>query len=383
MTKFLYLLPLSVLLFSCGNDKNEHFTLSGTLKNATAGDMLYLEELAPGSKATIDSTAIDDKGYFIFKNAQPEPGFYRIKANEQNFAMLVLNKENKVVLNADYKNIGNTYTAEGSADTKSFLEFNTLGKQLQQQTDSMQRSFQALIGTIGMDSIKTDSLSKVIGDIYNKIVDAYQIKFSALVEKNKNSLAVLAGIQQLDPNKYLSLYKEVAASLEKNYPNSKYLINLKRDILAFEAQKAKAATLSVGNAPQDFTMPTPEGKQLSLASFKGKVLLVDFWASWCGPCRKENPNVVAMYKKYHSKGFEILSVSLDEDKDKWLNAVKSDGLTWNHVSDLKGWDNQAAKMYGIESIPFTMLLDKEGKVVAKGLRGAELEAAVVAALSKK
>jgi thiol-disulfide isomerase/thioredoxin len=111
--------------------------------------------------------------------------------------------------------------------------------------------------------------------------------------------------------------------------------------------------------------------------------LIDFWASWCGPCRKENPNVVAMYKKLHAKGFEIYSVSLDDNQEKWMNAIKADGLIWNHASDLKGWDNQAAKMFGVDAIPFTILLDKEGKIIDKGLRGKELEAKVQAALAAK
>ncbi|HXU25784.1 MAG TPA: TlpA disulfide reductase family protein, partial [Bacteroidia bacterium] len=138
-----------------------------------------------------------------------------------------------------------------------------------------------------------------------------------------------------------------------------------------------------GSILPDFTLTTPEGKPLSISSFKGKVVLVDFWASWCGPCRKENPNVVAIYKKLHAKGFDVYGVSLDDNKEKWLNAIKTDGLIWNHASDLKGWDNQVAKQFGIDAIPFTILLDKEGKIIGKGLRGAELESAVVSALATK
>ncbi len=199
----------------------------------------------------------------------------------------------------------------------------------------------------------------------------------------KESLAVLAGIQQLNPDKYLNLYKEVEAALSAKYPSSKYLANLKKDIMAYEMQSQKANSLKVGEVPADFSLPTPDGKMISLSSFKGKVVLIDFWASWCGPCRKENPNVVAMYKKYHKKGFEILGVSFDDDKSKWVKAYEADGLTWNHVSDLKGWESAAAKLYGITTIPFTMLLDKEGKLIAKGLRGEELEEKVVEALAAK
>ena len=383
--KIIYALSVSALLFACGGNskKNTNFKLDGTLTNATAGDVIYLEELAPGAKVIIDSTTLDDKGNFSFINASPTAGFYRVKSNEQNFAMLVLDADQKITLTGDYKNLGNSYKAEGSGDTKIFLEFNALGKEIQQRTDSMQQAFQSLVGTTKMDSLKMDSLNKVFGDVYNKIIDAYQERFSTLVVKNKSSLAVLAGIQQLNPTKYINLYKEVDVALTAKYPTSKYLANLKKDISSFEAQAQKTSKLATGSIAPDFTLTTPEGKPLTLSSFRGKVVLLDFWASWCGPCRKENPNVVAMYKKFHNKGFEIYSVSLDEDKNKWLNAIKADGLIWNHASDLKSWDNKAAKLYGVDAIPFTLLLDKEGKIIDKGLHGKELEAKIKDALAAK
>lgn len=135
-----------------------------------------------------------------------------------------------------------------------------------------------------------------------------------------------------------------------------------------------SASFITGNEAPDFTMDDPDGNPVSLSSFKGKVLLVDFWASWCGPCRRENPNVVRLYNKYHEKGFDILGVSLDRGRDPWLKAIDTDGLVWHHVSDLKGWSNSAAQLYGVSSIPHTVLLDKEGRIIARNLRGETLEA---------
>lgn len=153
--------------------------------------------------------------------------------------------------------------------------------------------------------------------------------------------------------KYEALYPEAAAQLKK-------------------LVQASNSMMPGAEAP-DFTMNTPDGKPLSLKDFRGKILLIDFWASWCGPCRRENPNVVKMYKKYHDKGFDVLGVSLDKDEKRWLDAIEQDGLTWNHVSDLKGWANAAAQLYGVSSIPHTVLLDKDGKIIARNLRGPALE----------
>jgi peroxiredoxin len=142
-----------------------------------------------------------------------------------------------------------------------------------------------------------------------------------------------------------------------------------------EEQQAKLDQLiPVGSVAPDFTQTTPEGTKLSLSDLRGKVVLIDFWASWCRPCRMEMPNVKKAYAIYHPKGLEVLGVSLDKTKDAWTGAIKQDGLTWKHVSDLAFWNNAAAQLYGVSSIPYSVLVDRDGKVIAKNLRGPALEA---------
>ena len=135
----------------------------------------------------------------------------------------------------------------------------------------------------------------------------------------------------------------------------------------------KAQLTDIGKAAPGFSLPDADGRDIALSSFKGKFVLVDFWASWCGPCRRENPNYLKAWQRFHPKGFDILGVSLDNSRDKWLDAVKKDQLPWTQLADLNGWQNQAATLYGIRGIPMNYLLDQEGKIIAKGLRGEELE----------
>ncbi len=181
----------------------------------------------------------------------------------------------------------------------------------------------------------------------------------------------------------LALAGIVASLKTNNHPNfihfselfiEKYKAKDPDLVKPLEQQMASSRSFIIGAEAPNFGQQTPEGNTLQLADLKGQVVLIDFWASWCGPCRQENPNVVRMYNKYKTKGFEILGVSLDRTKDAWLRAIEADNLTWHHVSDLRGWTNEVAQLYGVTSIPHTVLVDAEGKIVARNLRGASLEA---------
>lgn len=173
----------------------------------------------------------------------------------------------------------------------------------------------------------------------------------------------------------------VTSLLQKNHTNFVHFANQLLEMIKdnpsasadLERQIQKMSSFIIGAVAPDFKQQTPDGSQMALSELRGKVVLVDFWASWCGPCRAENPNVVKMYNKYKEKGFEILGVSLDRDKTRWLQAIEKDGLVWHHISDLKGWDNSVAKDYGVTAIPHTVLVDAEGKILARNLRGKSLE----------
>jgi len=191
------------------------------------------------------------------------------------------------------------------------------------------------------------------------------------------SMTPAMGFEQWDASN-LEVLKSVAKAFQKKYPSSPITKSMAVQVEQIEAGynqfKNGGSSPVISNVAPEISLPNPDGKVISLSSLKGKVVLIDFWASWCGPCRKENPNVVAMYSKYKDKGFTVFSVSLDNDKEAWKRAIKSDGLVWpNHVSDLKQWETPLVQLYQFEGIPFTVLIDKKGNIIAKNLRGQALE----------
>ncbi len=218
-------------------------------------------------------------------------------------------------------------------------------------------AFKGYASTLASTKMPVELLQEYIGKALARVPthqQSYQLALSG----------VLLGVEKANPSAfayYAGLYID---KFKDTHPEPVKDLEYKLELIA--------RFVKGGEAP-NFTQNDPEGHPVSLTDFRGKVVLVDFWASWCGPCRKENPNVVKLYAKYKDQGFEVLGVSLDSKQDRWLDAIEKDGLTWTHVSDLKGWQNEVAGLYSVTSIPHTVLLDKEGKILGRNLRGAALE----------
>ena len=366
MQKILISLSVILLLSFCdGNKKNSSFQLKGTLSDSKA-ETLYLEKLGSAKQVIIDSVILDENGNFEFTNYTPKIGFYRIKTNDKNFAMLVLDSADKVTITGSVKDLGNTFKVEGSSETSIFIEYNNLSKIRDIKLDSLNKEFQLLMETNKMDSKRMDSLSAIFETPYNSIINQSNILMVDKISKNTNMYSSIMAIQALDPDKYSDLYKSLDAGLSKKFPNDK-------NVIMFHEVVERMLSTNVGQFAPEISLPSPDGKEIALSSLKGKLVLIDFWASWCGPCRKEMPNVVKIYSKFKNKGFEIYGVSLDQDKEKWMEAITKDGINWPQVSDLKYWDNVAARIYNVQGIPYTVLIDKDGKIIAKNLRGQELE----------
>ncbi len=362
----LVMLATALFAFSC-SDKNKggSFEFKGKL-NGSKGETIYFEKLSGTQPVVLDSAVLDENGEFEFTSYTPKIGFYRLKFNNQNFALLVLDSSDKVMLTADASDLGTTYKVEGSPETKVFLEFNSLSKARDLRLDSLNKVFQSTMEQYKMDSKRMDSLSGLFEAPYNAIVDKANVAIVEKIKQNTDKYSSMIAIQALEPDKYAEVYKALDAGLSKQYPNE-------RSVMMFHDVVTKMLATTIGQEAPEILLPSPDGSQMALSSFRGKVVLIDFWASWCGPCRKEMPNVVKAYAKFKDKGFEIFGVSLDQDRDRWVEAIAKDGMTWPQVSDLKYWESAPARLYNVQSIPYTVLLDKEGKILYKNLRGAALE----------
>ena len=218
---------------------------------------------------------------------------------------------------------------------------------------------------------KVSKMVQKYQEAYNEI-DAYLTsRLKETIKANKQDICVLMFLDIFPREQNAALHNEVITALHEKYPE--HLIVKDR----WNFMNSPASKVMVGAIAPDLEFPDPDGKMRKLSDLRGKVVLLDFWASWCGPCRRENPNVTRIYGQYHDKGFEVFSVSLDSDAASWKRAIEADKLVWpNHVSDLKKWQSKAAAIYGVRSIPSTFLLDKEGRIVQRDLRGADLERAV-------
>lgn len=379
MKYFTFILILS-LLFSCRNSETEqieeekledNFSVSGTITGAE-NLTIYLEALSQQGSIVVTKGTIDGSGKFSVKGNIPGMGIYQLRIGEgkDKVIPLTLVEKDQVKINttyADYMtkpNVSGTDWAEVMNEYMAIYETITIA----------QPRLNDLKGKVSEEELMAEYLK------IKKPLDDFAIAKMKADPGNpfnivlSTSASPTSGFENWDV-KNLEVLKLVSEAYNKKYKDSPMAATMENQVYQIESAYNEfiGGKTSTGVAPE-IALKTPAGKILKLSSLRGKVVLIDFWASWCGPCRKESPNVVRLYNQYKDKGFTVYSVSLDEDANAWKQAIQQDGLIWpNHVSDLMGWKTPMTQLYGFQSIPHTVLIGKDGQIIGSGLRGESLE----------
>jgi len=357
MRNYLAILVLAAAIFSCQTAKNEYL-IKGSITGVDAGKV-YLQKLVDGKPKSVDSTDIAG-GKFTFKGKMAMPDIRFLRLNQKDyFAQFFLDNAD-ITVRASKDSLRNTKVT-GSPTQDIFQIYITEMEKLNKDVLALQAKYQN-----AMTTGNTNEAEKAKID-YQAMIDNNLVYTKNFVKEHSSSVvSAYITIAQLSTQLEGTELDSIVSKFPPEISTSEYVVKLKEIVL--EQKKT-----SVGAIAPDFTMNTPEGKPIQLSSFRGKTVLVDFWASWCAPCRQENPNLVKLYQQYHSKGLEILGVSLDRNKEEWVKAIQNDQLSWIHVSDLQFWQNSAARLYSVNVVPQSFLLDKEGKIIAKFSKPGQLE----------
>lgn len=348
------------LLSSCSQEPG--VPVEGSVKNKMDGELVVLERYENQNVTPVDTIEIKEDGSFEFRINQERPSLYRLNFYRRQFINLIVNGDEELItIKADGTDPQGIPEVTGSKDTDylaNLLEL--IGFQNKELQEINQQAIQARM------SGETNVVQELSQEYYEK--QAYfQNEKKEMIWKMVPSLAAYYSLQALDQEQNFSFYDSVGQELQKVRPDHPTTIELVSRINAVRS-------LSIGSTAPEISLPNPSGEVITLSSLKGNYVLIDFWAAWCRPCRAENPNVVRLYNEYSDQNFEILGVSLDRTKEAWVQAIEQDGLEWKHVSDLQYFNSAAANTYNITAIPATYLVDPEGKIIAKNLRGPSLEA---------
>jgi len=363
--KYILSFFLIASIFSSCADSNSQtqkgIIISGTVLNPGSGQITF-EKMMHDHTLPIDTILLNDDNTYTYEFTG-EAGFYRINFYSVQGATIIVDQDN-LIIDFDGSNTTSNIKTEGSREIDMIEGFYLAVKtEFEPKEQAINESFVAANAAGDLDKANQAK------EDYMALQETKQNFSANLIRGYELNLGVFQLATSLNNDTNLALKDSLAQALNKKYPGRFY-------IEALVAGLDKARATAVGVLAPEISLPNPDGVTVTLSSLRGQVVLVDFWAQWCKPCRLENPHVVKAFQKYKDNGFTVYGVSLDKTKEKWVQAIEEDNLTWTHVSDLKYFQSEAAQAYGINSIPFSILLDREGKIIAKNLRGNALEKAL-------
>ncbi len=369
MKQFFYLFLTVISVTACAH-KDGRFTVSGKIKNVSSGT-LVLQKLSYQSAdfKTIDSSVIDKDGNYKLSGLDSQQNLY-VLSYKNNPDVILINDTKDISI--DFDPTGFHYPDIKTSDATKQLY--TFIKNFWQKDSVLAVTYQQLNVLNKNGSQDSATINQLQSNYTRQLHDLTSV-ITGFVKTSNNPAAVCFALDKaraaIAPDALYALVQDASM----RFPAHSGIAIFKSQLTqAMQSQQDNGASTALLNQPApDLTMDDVNGKKVSISSFKGKYLLVDFWASWCGPCRHENPNVVAAYNKFKNKNFDILGVSLDEDKQAWIGAIKHDNLSWTQMSDLKQWNSEAINVYHFDGIPFNVLIDPSGKIIAESLRGSELE----------
>ena len=338
-------------------------SISGKIFNLSSDTLFLGKSIGDNQLKVYHIDSVDDEGAFSFKVKLPHPDYYVLRVADGQTINLVLRDKDDIEIYGDGKQLYQHLNIVGSEDSEELNKFIRQNLAYVAKLDSAREYLKE----------NQDKAREVNAD-FKPVHTGFINMRRNFINRNKQSPALIAAINSLNTEDEFEIYEDVVKSLEKSFGESPTVQSLVVQLEQNRKEFLANQPLSPGSKASEIAMENPDGEIMKLSDYEGKVVLLDFWASWCGPCRKENPTVVKLYNKYKDDGFEVFSVSLDKDRKRWVDAIEKDNLVWEaHVSDLKGWKNEAAQQYQVSGIPFTVLLDKEGKVINTKLRGVQLE----------
>ncbi len=378
---YLFLTSIFFLLFACQSEQDSKkqentdsdspkgtlIALKGTTNSAQKG-LIILKKMQDGQLINIDSAEVNGTS-FSLEAYVTEPDFFALNVFGQKDVPLVISPEDKnisIVLDTKKPDFGVEISGSKATDEYYAFEkilqdfttrFQALEKKYGEQPAELQKSYTAL---------QQESVQRV----------------KVFIDSIGASIVSVRAASVLESDTEFEFLEALHKKMQTVLPDSKYTEQLGLKVKAIAEELEATQHLQVGKPAPEISLATPEGSKLALSSLKGKVVLIDFWASWCGPCRQENPNVLKMYNQHKGKGFEIYGVSLDRKREDWLAAIAQDQLSWKHVSDLQFWQSEAAQTYHVRAIPATYLIGRDGTIIAKNLRGPALEAKLAEVMEK-